>query len=151
VVPSTDLLLPYNRGMLDAVAGGSLVKKGVADRFKLIDDMTLNQSQWHRPREALVLFQKKINEVESNYRLLAEIAALNKKINSLSVNAINSNPSPSHVPPFSPCTFCGGFDHLSVNYGMCMSNEGDFEQINVINQGNFRSNNNPYSNCHTPE
>jgi hypothetical protein len=73
--------------MLDAAVGRSLVNKGVADGFKLIDDMALNQSQWHRPREVPVLFQKKINEVESNDRLLAEIAVLNKKINSLRLNA----------------------------------------------------------------
>jgi hypothetical protein len=141
-------LLPHDRGMLDAAAGGSLVNKGVVDGFKLIDDMALNQSQWHRPRQAPILFQKKVNEVESNDRLLTEIAALNKKIDNLSVNAVNSNSSPSPVSPFSPCTFCGGFDHLSVNCGMCVSNEGDFEKINVINQGNFRSNNNPYSNTY---
>jgi hypothetical protein len=97
-----------------------------------------------------VLFQKKVNVVESNDRLLIEIAALNKKIDSLSVNAVNSDPSPSPVPPISPCAFCGGFDHSSVNYRMCVSNKGDFEQVNVINQDNSRSNNNPYSNTYNP-
>jgi hypothetical protein len=140
--------LLHDRGMLDATAGGSLVNKGVVDGFKLIDDMALNQSQWHRPREVLVLFQKKVNEVESNDRLLTEIAVLNKNFDSLSVNVVKSNPSASPIPHFSPCTFCGRFDHLSVNCEMYVSNEGDFEQINVINQGNFRSNNNPYSNTY---
>jgi hypothetical protein len=98
----------------------------------------------------LVLFQKKVNEVESNDRLLTEIAALNKNFDSLSVNVVKSNPSPSPIPHFSPCIFYGRFDHLSVNCGMYVSNEGDFEQINAINQGNFRSNNNHYSNTYNP-
>jgi hypothetical protein len=105
--------------MLDATAGGSLVNKDIVDEFKLIDNMALNQSQWYRPREVSVLLQKKVNEVESNDRLLVEIAALNKKINSFYVNAVNSNPS-----PFSPCTFRDGFDHLSINYRMCVKREG---------------------------
>jgi hypothetical protein len=59
-------------------------------------------------------YRKKVNEVESHDRLLTELAALNKKIDGLSVNSVNSNLTPSLVPSFSPCTMCGGFDHLII-------------------------------------
>jgi hypothetical protein len=62
---------------------------------------------------------------------------LNCKIDQLSVNTVN-NSSPL------PCSLCGGIDHLVINYGV--SNEGSFEKVNIISQGNFSSNNNFYSN-----
>jgi hypothetical protein len=62
---------------------------------------------------------------------------LNCKIDQLSVNTVN-NSSPL------PCSLCGGIDHLVINYGV--SNEGSFEKVNIISQGNFSSNNNLYSN-----
>jgi Retrotransposon gag protein len=37
-------LFPHDKGMLDVAIEGSLVNKEVEDNFKLIDDMTLNQS-----------------------------------------------------------------------------------------------------------
>jgi hypothetical protein len=58
--------------MLDATAGGSLVNKGIMDGFKLIDDMTLNQSHWHNPRETPVILQREVHEVETSARLAAE-------------------------------------------------------------------------------
>jgi glutaredoxin-related protein len=44
------------------------------------------------------------------------------------------------------CSICNGLDHLVINCGA--GNEVDYEQINVINQDNFRTNNNPYSNTY---
>jgi hypothetical protein len=128
--------------MLDTIVGGSLVNKGVVDGFKLIDDLALNQSQWHRPREVPAFLYNLENEVESNNRLLTEIITHNRKIDSLSVKMVNSSPS--------PCSFCSGGDHISVNYGMAIGNEGGFEWVNTINQGNFKFINNLYSNTYNP-
>jgi hypothetical protein len=50
-------LLLYDKGMLDVTVGGSLVNKEIMDGFKLIDNMALNQSQWHNSREILVVLQ----------------------------------------------------------------------------------------------
>jgi hypothetical protein len=33
---------------------------------------------------------------------------------------------------------------------MAITYEGGFEEVNVINQGNYRPNNNPYSNTYNP-
>ena len=134
-------LLPQDKGMLDAAAGGSLMNKGAIDGYKLVDDMALNQSQWHNPRETPVILQRGMKEVSSNSNMAAEIAALNRKIDQMSVKSVN-NSSPL------PCSICGGTDHLAINCGV--SNEGSYEDVNAINQGNFQPNNNPYSNTYNP-
>jgi polyhydroxyalkanoate synthesis regulator phasin len=134
-------LLPQDKGMLDAAAGGSLMNKGAIDGYKLVDDMALNQSQWHNPRETPVILQRGMKEVSSNSNMAAEIAALNRKIDQMSVNWVN-------YPSSLSCSICGGTDHLAINCGV--SNESSHEEVNAINQGNFKPNNNPYSNTYNP-
>ncbi|XP_078152627.1 uncharacterized protein LOC144547810 [Carex rostrata] len=118
-------LMPHDKGMLDAAAGGSLMNKGAVDGYKLVDDMALNQSQWHNPRETPIILQRGMKEVNSNSNLAAEIAALNRKIDQMSVNSVN-NSSPL------PCSICGGTDHLAINCGV--RNEVSYEEVNAINQ-----------------
>src|ERR1035438_4620956 len=132
-------LMPQDKGMLDAAAGGSLMNKGAIDGYKLVDDMALNQGQWHNPRETPVILQRGMKEVNSN--MAAEIAALNRKIDQMSVKSVN-------YPSSLPCSICGGTDHLAINCGV--SNEVSYEEVNAINQGNFKPNNNPYSNTYNP-
>ncbi|XP_078163505.1 uncharacterized protein LOC144558538 [Carex rostrata] len=134
-------LLPQDKGMLDAAAGGSLMNKGAVDGYKLVDDMALNQSQWHNPRETPVILQRGMKEVNSNSSMAAEIAALNRKIDQMSVKSVN-------YPSSLPCSICGGTDHLALNCGI--GNEVSHEEVNAINQGNFKPNNNPYSNTYNP-
>ena len=95
-----------DRLLLDAAAGGALCDRAIDEGFKLIDNMALNQTQYHRPREDPAYFNAKMNRVEGNDRLLAEIAALHKKFDGLNVNAVNSNP-----PPYSSSSLI-----LVVNY-----------------------------------
>ncbi|XP_078162883.1 uncharacterized protein LOC144558051 [Carex rostrata] len=64
-------LMPHDKGMLDAAAGGSLMNKRAVDGYKLVDDMALNQSQWHNPRETPVILQRGMKEVSSNPNLAA--------------------------------------------------------------------------------
>ena len=104
-------LLPQDKGMLDAAAGGSLMNKGAIDGYKLVDDMALNQSQWHNPRETPVLLQRGMKEVSSNPNMAAEIAALNRKIDQMSVSSVS-------YPSSLPCSICGGTDHLAINCGV---------------------------------
>ncbi|XP_078169978.1 uncharacterized protein LOC144564267 [Carex rostrata] len=118
-------LMPQDKGMLDAAAGGSLMNKGAVDGYKLVDDMALNQSQWHNPRETPIILQRGMKEVNSNPNLAAEIAALNRKIDQMSVNSVN-NYSPL------PCSICGGTDYLAINCGV--RNEVSYEEVNAINQ-----------------
>ncbi|XP_078174454.1 uncharacterized protein LOC144568098 [Carex rostrata] len=122
---ATQHLMPQDKGMLDAAAEGSLMNKGAVDGYKLVDDMALNQSQWHNPRETPMILQWGLKEVNSNPNLAAEIAALNRKIDQMSVNSVN-NSSPL------PCSICGNTDHLAINCGI--SNWGSFEEVNAINQ-----------------
>ncbi|XP_078168500.1 uncharacterized protein LOC144563001 [Carex rostrata] len=133
--------MPHDKGMLDAAAGGSLMNKGAVDGYKLVDDMALNQSQLHNPRETPVILQRGMKEVNSNQNLAAEIAALNRKIDQMSVNSVNNSSS-------LPCSICGDTDHLAINCGI--GHGGSIEEVNAINQGNFKPNNNPYSNTYNP-
>jgi hypothetical protein len=52
-----------------------------------------------------------MKEVSSNSNMAAEIAALNRKINQMSVNSVN-------YPSSLPCSICGGTDHLAINCGV---------------------------------
>jgi hypothetical protein len=78
---------------------------------------------------------------DTNTKLADEIATLNHKIDELSVKSV------MFFPP--PPTFYGGVDHLSINCGLGVGNEG-IEDVNVVNQGKFRPNNNLYSNTYNP-
>ncbi|XP_078172833.1 uncharacterized protein LOC144566683 [Carex rostrata] len=82
-----------------------------------------------------------MKEVNSNSNMVAEITALNRKIDQMSINSVN-------YPSSLPCSICGGTDHLAINCGT--SNEVSHEEVNAINQGNFKPNNNPYSNTYNP-
>jgi hypothetical protein len=86
-----------------------------------------------------VIMQRGVRGGDTNTKLDDEIAALNRKINELSVKSINFS--------LSPCTFYGEVDHLSINYGLNIGNE-EIEDVNVVNQDSFRPNNNPYSNTY---
>src|ERR1035438_9179414 len=85
--------------------------------------MALNQGQWHNPRETPIILQRGMKEVGSNLNMAAEIAALNRKIDQMSVKSVN-NSSPL------PCSICGGTDHLAINCGV--SNEVSYEDVNAI-------------------
>jgi hypothetical protein len=143
-----------DRLILDAAAGGSLCERAIDEGFKLIDNMALNQTQFHKPREDPAYLNAKMNKVDASDKVLEEIAALKKQIANLSINAVNSNSNSSSNSnsQFIPCNYCGGVDHLSVNCGMHVPFEGGCEEVNVVNQGNNRPNTNynPYSNTYNP-
>jgi hypothetical protein len=60
-------------------------------------------------------------EVEAS----AKLVTLNSKIDELSIKSVKTL--------YILCSFCDGLDHLSINYGVGVGNEGDYEQINAIN------------------
>jgi hypothetical protein len=47
--------MSYDKGMLDAAVGGSLINKEIVYDFKLIDDMSLNQSRRHNLSKTLIV------------------------------------------------------------------------------------------------
>ena len=132
-------LTPYDKAMLDAAAGGSLLNKGTDPGFKIIDDMAVNQSQWHNSRGQNTTSQAGVLELDAITKLAADLSMLNKKVDKLSsVNSVNSNPS---------CTNCGAPDHWTVDCKFGGGNQN--EEVFALNQGNFRPNN-PYSNTYNP-
>jgi hypothetical protein len=48
-------IMSYDKGMLDAAVGGSLINKEIVYDFKLIDDMSLNQSRRHNLSKTLIV------------------------------------------------------------------------------------------------
>ena len=127
--------------MLDAAAGGSLLNKGTDPGLKIIDDMAVNQSQWHTLRGQNAK-QVGVLDLDTYSKLSADLSLLNKKVDKLSnANSVSSNPS---------CNNCNATDHWTAE---CQF--GDVEQnaevnaLNQGNQGNFRPNN-PYSNTYNP-
>jgi hypothetical protein len=97
------------------------MNKSAADKYKLVDDLALNQSQWQNPREALQAIEGRAYEIDSNSKLVAEVAVIKRQIDQMSLKSV--------TPP--PYSICGSLDHLAINYGV--GNEIDYEQINIIN------------------
>ena len=48
------------------------------------------------------------------------------------------------------CSVCNVNDHWECDCPYATETQGNHEQVNFVNQGNFRPNNNPYSNTYNP-
>ncbi|XP_010248013.1 PREDICTED: uncharacterized protein LOC104590935 [Nelumbo nucifera] len=97
-----------NHSMLDAVAGGTLMRKTPEEAYELLEEMAANSYQWGNEKS-----NKKgvgIYNADSITTLSAQLAALNKKLENLGVSArsVSSIPFPS-------CELCGQGRHASVD------------------------------------
>lgn len=118
--------------MIDAATGGSLMTKTKEETFALLDEISSNSYQWGTERTT----PKKVGifEVDVFTSLEAQVAALTKKLESQTVNAI-ATPS--------PCMLCQG-PHANRD---CLNwpQPPQQEQVNYVNNAKF---NNPYSNTY---
>ncbi|XP_020425758.1 uncharacterized protein LOC109950616 [Prunus persica] len=127
-----------SRTLVDAAAGGALMTKTATEAFELLETMASNNYQW--PSERMNLKPAGVLEVDAMALLTAQISNLTKKVDSLSVNAINTSTNFG-------CELCAG-PHPSSE---CTKGNpfASAEQVNQVGEFN-RQRNNPYSNTYNP-
>ena len=114
------------RTMIDASAGGSLMKKTTDQAYEILEDATTNTNQWPREKATPV---KAVggtdNEVLNN--LVNHVAQLTKQLNRQQgiANAIQTT-------PWELCEFCGG-QHSSTE---CQSGNPTVEQAQYVSRFN---------------
>ena len=114
------------RTMIDASAGGALMKKTTDQAYEILEDAATNTNQWPREKATPV---KAVggtnNEVLNN--LVNHVAQLTKQLNRQqgTANAIQTN-------PWELCEFCGG-QHNSTE---CQSGNPTVEQAQYVSRFN---------------
>ena len=111
--------------MVDATAGGSLVRRTPKDAYGLLDDMSLNAFSWNIDRSARK--PSEIHSISTQAALAAQVEALQRQLNQ--INAPQQQ--------LLSCELCGG-DHDSVD---CTVNTSP-EQANFM--GNFQGGQNNF-------
>ena len=99
-----------HRAMVDATAGGSLMRRTQEDAYGLLDDMTLNAFSWNTDRSARK--PSGIHSISTQVALAAQVKALQRQLNQM--NAPQQQ--------LLSCEFCGG-DHESVDCPVSTSSE----------------------------
>ncbi|KAL5550767.1 hypothetical protein UlMin_000943 [Ulmus minor] len=133
-------LVSNYRAMIDVAAGGSLMGKKSEDAHELLEIMAENNNQWHSER-VTAKRPAAVHEIDSVNALSAQVAALSRKMDSLS--------SKLESKPTIECDLCGG-NHTSIEcqVGNPFASPNT-EQANYVS--NFqRPQNNPYSTTYNP-
>ena len=114
------------RTMIDASAGGALMKKTTDQAYEILEDAATNTNQWPREKATQVnMVGGTDNEVLNN--LVNHVAQLTKQLNRQqgAANAIQTN-------PWELCEFCGG-QHNSAE---CQSVNTTVEQAQYVSRFN---------------
>ena len=132
-------LQPTTRTMIDAAAGGTLMKKSLEEAYELVEEMATNNYQWTADRVTTKRIQG-VHEIDSLSALAAQVATLSRKLDNINVSAIHSTNT--------CCEFCAG-NHMGINcqVGNPFANNSS-EQANFVS--NYQRQNNPYSNTYNP-
>ncbi|XP_056169335.1 uncharacterized protein LOC130138641 [Syzygium oleosum] len=129
-------VMPNLRSTIDAAAGGTLNNKSPEEAFDLLEEMAANSYQW--PIERLSARKSSgIHEVGVNTTIVAEFAALNKKIDS-----VLKIQGPT-------CEFCNG-SHASTECQVGNPFTHPPENTNFVGNFSRPPQNNPYSNTYNP-
>ena len=112
------------RTMIDASAGGALVKKTTDQAYEILEDVATNTNQWPRERATPVNTVGGTDNAVLN-NLVNHVAQLTKQLNRQqgTTNAIQTN-------PWELCEFCGG-QHSSVE---CQSGNPTVEQAQYVSR-----------------
>ena len=114
------------RTMIDASAGGAVMKKTTDQAYEILEDAATNTNQWPREKATPVnTVGGKDNAVLNN--LVNHVAQLTKQLNRQqgTANAIQTN-------PWELCEFCGG-QHSSTD---CQSGNPTVEQAQYVSRFN---------------
>ena len=114
------------RTMIDASAGGALMKKTTDQTYEISEDVATNTNQWPRERATPVNTVGGTDNAVLN-NLVNHVAQLTKQLNRQqgTANAIQTN-------PWELCEFCGG-QHSSVE---CQSGNPTIEQAQYVSRFN---------------
>ena len=114
------------RTMIDALAGGALMKKTTDQAYEILEDAATNINQWPREKATPVNTVGGTDNAVLN-NLVNHVAQLTKQLNRQqgTTNAIQTN-------PWELCEFCGG-QHSSTD---CQSGNPTVEQAQYVSRFN---------------
>ena len=96
--------------MVDATAGGSLMRRTPEDAYGLLDDMALNAFSWNFDRSSRRPLG--VHSISTQAALAAQVEALQRQLNQMN--------APQHQ--MVSCEFCGG-NHDSIDCQVSVSSE----------------------------
>ena len=135
-------LLPIERQMLDASAGGALVDKTPMAAKTLIANRALNAQQYEGVGQRDIPRQQHVNEVSAISELQNQMANLTTLL-----SQVVKIPKVQSVAAYGVCLMQG---HLTDKCPQLIENEG-WESANAVGfQGHNQQHNDPYSNTYNP-
>ncbi|CAN6570889.1 unnamed protein product [Malus baccata var. baccata] len=135
-------LLPIERQMLDASAGGALVDKTPTAAKMLIANRALNAQQYEGVGQRSMPQQHQVNEVSAITELQNQMANLTTLLSQV-----------VEGPKVKPVTSCGVCSMQNHNTDKCpqLIENGGWETLNAVGYGNqYQSRGDPFSNTYNP-
>ncbi|CAN6547738.1 unnamed protein product [Malus baccata var. baccata] len=135
-------LLPIERQMLDASAGGALVDKTPTAAKMLIANRALNAQQYEGVGQRSMPRQHQVNEVSAITELQNQMANLTTLL-----SQVVEGPK---VKPVASCGVCSMQNHPTDKCPQLIKN-GGWETLNAVGYGNqYQSRGDPFSNTYNP-
>ncbi|CAN6554918.1 unnamed protein product [Malus baccata var. baccata] len=135
-------LLPIERQMLDASAGGALVDKTPTAAKMLIANRALNAQQYEGVGQRSMPRQHQVNEVSAITELQNQMANLTTLL-----SQVVEGPK---VKPVASCGVCSMQSHHTDKCPQLIEN-GGWETLNAVGYGNqYQSRGDPFSNTYNP-
>ncbi|KAM2283068.1 hypothetical protein ACFXTI_032229 [Malus domestica] len=135
-------LLPIERQMLDASAGGALVDKTPTAARMLIANRALNAQQYEGVGQRSMPRQHQVNEVSAITELQNQMANLTTLL-----SQVVEGPK---VKPVASCGVCSMQNHNTDKCPQLIEN-GGWETLNAVGYGNqYQSRGDPFSNTYNP-
>src|SRR6195952_2157846 len=130
--------------MLDAAAGGTIMKKRAQEAYDLIEDMSMSTYQYQSERGPMG--RKETKSIESIDLEALSNNIVSKVMRSMDQNFVKKGVKPNPISSIS-CVYCGSDEHVDND---CQNKNENTNEINFV--GNFRggNQNNPYSNTYNP-
>ncbi|KAM2617841.1 hypothetical protein TB1_034203 [Malus domestica] len=135
-------LLPIERQMLDASAGGALVDKTPTAAKMLIANRALNAQQYEGVGQRSMPQQHQVNEVSAIIELQNQMANLTTLL-----SQVVEGPK---IKPVASCGVCSMQNHNTDKCPQLIEN-GGWETLNAVGYGNqYQSRGDPFSNTYNP-
>ncbi|KAM1404659.1 hypothetical protein ACFX2I_013122 [Malus domestica] len=136
-------LLPIERQMLDASAGGALVDKTPTAAKMLIANRALNAQQYEGVGQRSMPRQHHVNEVSAITELQNQMANLTTLL-----SQVVEDPK---FKPVASCGVCSMPNHYTDKCPQLIEN-GGWETLNAVGYGNqYQSRGDPFSNTYNPD